>query len=180
MGLSYVDRIEVIADRLSSTWVRPWGASWVDVQRLATTIAPSLVSQAPPHQAGARQPQPSSKKLHHDDSQIQHPRIAPTSLPNMRLTPLEKTLPDERLAEQEFDILLRPIPCRQRLQEHHDFLEIHSLEFLGPLDEEGGADVEVEGLEALLFGLEKGDISGIEGFLGGRGGFVRDKCPTSG
>ena len=71
----------------------------------------------------------------------------------MRLTPLEQTLPNKRLAQQQLDVLFRPVARRQRLQEHHDLLEVHALEFVGPFDEEGGADVEVEGAETLVFGL---------------------------
>lgn len=63
----------------------------------------------------------------------------------MRLAPFKKTLPNKRLAQQQLDILLRPVPRRQRLQEHHDLLEVHALEFLGPLHKKRGADVEVEG-----------------------------------
>ena len=72
----------------------------------------------------------------------------------MRLTTFEQALPDERFAQKELDVLLGPILSWQRLQEHHDLLEIHSLELVGPLDEESGADVEVEFGEALVFGLK--------------------------
>ncbi len=69
----------------------------------------------------------------------------------MRLTPLKQTLPNKRLAEQELDILLRPVLRGEGLEEHHDLLEIHALQPLAPLDEEGGADVEAEVGEALVF-----------------------------
>ena len=35
---------------------------------------------------------------------------------------VEQALPDEGLAEQQLDILLRPIARRQGLEEHHGFL----------------------------------------------------------
>jgi len=73
----------------------------------------------------------------------------------MRCTPPEKTLPNKRFTQQQLNILLRPVTSRQRLQEHHDFLEIHFDELVGPLDKEGGADVEVEIGEAAVFGLLK-------------------------
>lgn len=76
--------------------------------------------------------------------QIQHPAVPTTSLPDVRLTPFEQALPDKRLAQQEFDILLRPVFGRQRLQKHHDLLEIHALQLFGPFDEESSADVEVK------------------------------------
>lgn len=72
----------------------------------------------------------------------------------MRLTPLKQALPNKRLAQQKLHILLRPIPCRKRLQKHHDLLEIHLTELVGPFDQERGADVEVEGGETLVFGLD--------------------------
>ena len=40
-------------------------------------------------------------------------------------TPLEETLPNECLAEEQLNILLGPLLCGERLQEHHDFLEVH-------------------------------------------------------
>lgn len=72
----------------------------------------------------------------------------------MRTTPLKQTLPNKRLTQKQLDIFLRPLLGWQRLQEHHNLLEIHTLQFVRPLDEEGGADVEVECCEALVFGLE--------------------------
>lgn len=50
----------------------------------------------------------------------------------MRLTILEQALPDECLAQQEFDVLLRPTLSWKRLQEHHDLLKIHLAELVGP------------------------------------------------
>lgn len=77
-------------------------------------------------------------------SEIQRPAIATASLSHMGLTSLEQTLPDESLAQQKLDILLRPLFGGERLQEHHDFLEIHALELIRPLHQEGCTDVEVE------------------------------------
>ena len=71
----------------------------------------------------------------------------------MRLAALEQALPDEGLAQKHLDVFLRPLGGWQGLQEHHDFLEIHSLQLVAPFHEEGGAHVEVEGCEALVFGL---------------------------
>lgn len=78
-------------------------------------------------------------------SKIQRPAVAATRLPYMRLTPFEQALPNKRFTQQQFDVLFRPILGGQSLQEHHDFLEVHALEFIGPFDEERGANVEVEG-----------------------------------
>lgn len=50
----------------------------------------------------------------------------------MRLTVLEQALPDESLAQQELDVLLRPTLSRKGLQEHHNFLEVHLAELVGP------------------------------------------------
>ena len=63
------------------------------------------------------------------------------SLLHMCLTILEQALPDECLAQQEFNVLLRPTLSWKCLQEHHDLLEIHFAELVGPFDEEGGAYV---------------------------------------
>lgn len=63
----------------------------------------------------------------------------------MRLAVLEQTLPDESLAQQQLDVLLRPTLSRKGLQKHHDFLEIHLAELVGPFHQESGADVQVEG-----------------------------------
>lgn len=83
-----------------------------------------------------------------------HDRRTITRPPQMRTRPPEQTLPDVRLAQQQLDLLLGPVPGRQCLQEHHDLLEVHRDQLGGPADEEGGADVEVEARKALLFGLE--------------------------
>lgn len=86
-------------------------------------------------------------------------RAGALSFLHMCLAVLEKTLPDERLAEQELDVFLSPVLGWQGLQEHHDLLEIHFAELVRPFDEEGGAHVEVEGGEALVFSLR------IDGWL---------------
>ena len=62
----------------------------------------------------------------------------------MRRRPLEQALPDVGLAEQELNVLLGPLARRQGLEKHHDLLEVHLDELVGPFDEKGGADVEVE------------------------------------
>lgn len=71
----------------------------------------------------------------------------------MSLTAREQTLPDECLAEEQLDVLLCPLLGRQGLQKNHHLLEVHTLQLVRPFDEEGGADVKMEGGEALLFGL---------------------------
>lgn len=62
----------------------------------------------------------------------------------MSAAALEQTLPYECFAEQELDIFFGPLPSGQRLQEHHNLLKVHLSELIGPLDEEGSADVEME------------------------------------
>lgn len=86
----------------------------------------------------------------------------------MRLTPLEQTLPNKRLTQQQLHILLSPLLRRQTLQEHHNLLKLHLTEFLGPFDEKGGADVEVEFRETLVFCLLSHQSSLANGFLGNR------------
>lgn len=71
----------------------------------------------------------------------------------MRRRALVQALPDKGLAEQQLYVLFGPRLGRQALEEHHDFLKVHFCEFVGPLHEKGGADVEMEFGEALLFGL---------------------------
>jgi hypothetical protein len=43
----------------------------------------------------------------------------------MRTGALEETLPDESFTKQKLNILLGPVSCRQSLQKHQDFLEVH-------------------------------------------------------
>lgn len=62
----------------------------------------------------------------------------------MRLGAAEKTLPYESFAQQKFDVFLSPVPRGEGLQEHHNFLEVHLQQLVGPLDQECCADVEVE------------------------------------
>jgi len=71
----------------------------------------------------------------------------------MRARSAEEALPYESLAEQELNILLSPFPCRQCLQKHENFLEVHLHELLRPLDEESGADIKMELGEPLFFRL---------------------------
>jgi hypothetical protein len=78
----------------------------------------------------------------------------------MRTASPEQRLPDERLAQQQLDILLRPIPCRQGLQEHHYLLKVHLHELIRPLDQKCGADVQVEVGEAAVFGLARELVDG--------------------
>ena len=47
------------------------------------------------------------------------------SLLHVCLAVLEQALPDERLAEQKFDVFFCPALSWQSLQEHHDLLEVH-------------------------------------------------------
>lgn len=74
-----------------------------------------------------------------------HARAPLLHIPQMRTTPPKKTLPNKRFTKQQLDILLSPLLRRQRLQKHHYFLEIHFPQLVAPFNEEGGADVEVEG-----------------------------------
>lgn len=78
---------------------------------------------------------------------------AARSLLDMSFGSTEQTLPDKRLTEQELNIFFSPVPCRQGLEEHHDFLKVHLQELVGPFDKEGNADVKVKLREALLLGL---------------------------
>lgn len=49
----------------------------------------------------------------------------PTSILQMRTRAPEETLPYISLTQKQLYILLRPVPRRERLKEHHDLL-IHS------------------------------------------------------
>lgn len=72
---------------------------------------------------------------------------------------LEQALPDKGLAEEQLDVLLGPSLGGQGLQKHHDLLKVHLDQLVGPLHQEGGADVEMKLGEALFFGLvEKRDV----------------------
>lgn len=51
----------------------------------------------------------------------------------MRLTVFEQALPDECFTQQELNVFLRPTLSWQSLQEHHDLLEVHLAELVGPL-----------------------------------------------
>lgn len=73
----------------------------------------------------------------------------------MRRGPLEETLPDESFTKEQLNVLFRPAFRGETLEEHHDFLKVHLDEFVGPLHQEGGADVEMEFGEALFFSLSK-------------------------
>lgn len=69
---------------------------------------------------------------------------------------LEKRLPNEGFTQKQFNIFFGPVSRRKRLQEHHDFLEVHFSKFIGPFDEKGDADVEMEFGESLLLSLAEG------------------------
>ena len=107
----------------------------------------NVIANASARSSGIQHQVPASgfRQGHHHlygaKSQIQSTGVASTGLPYMRLAAFEETLPDERLAQQQLHILLGPVLGWQRLKEHHDFLEVHALELLGPFDEEGGAYV---------------------------------------
>ena len=87
-----------------------------------------------------------------------HRRIPTRRAPKMRGRPLKQTLPDIRLAQQQLNILLRPLARRQRLEKHHNLLKVHLDQFIGPLDQERRAHVQVEFGEALFFSLEEGRL----------------------
>lgn len=53
-----------------------------------------------------------------------------TPLPDMRLTACKQAFPNKGFTQQQFNVLFCPIFGRQRLQKHHDALEIHSDEFV--------------------------------------------------
>jgi len=95
-----------------------------------------------------------SEPHHRMTLQIQRATIPPTRLPYMSLALGKQAFPDERLAEQQLDILLRPVLGREGLQVDHDALEIHPAQLVRPFHQEGGTDVKVEGGEALVFGLD--------------------------
>ena len=86
---------------------------------------------------------------------------------------LKQALPDESLAQQQLNIFFCPLPGRQGLQKHHNLLKVHFAKLVGPLDEESGADVKVEGRETVFFSLiyVSDAIRNIECH-------VLDRCPT--
>lgn len=53
-----------------------------------------------------------------------------TPLPDMRLTASKQAFPNKGFTQQQLNVLFCPIFGRQRLQKHHDALEIHSDEFV--------------------------------------------------
>lgn len=89
---------------------------------------------------------------------------------------LEEALPNKGLAEEELNVLFRPVLCREALEEHHDFLKVHADELVGPFDEEGGADVEVEFRKSLLLGLVK-NVSYDKSLKGAKGGAYKVGIP---
>lgn len=73
----------------------------------------------------------------------------------MSLGIAEETLPDKSLAEKKLDVFLVPTAGWQSLQEHHNLLEIHLEQLVGPFDQEGSADVEMEMGKSLVLGLSQ-------------------------
>lgn len=71
----------------------------------------------------------------------------------MRSRPLEKALPDEGFTQEQLDILFCPAFGGKALEEHHDLLEIHVEELIGPFHKKGRTHVQMEFGETLLFGL---------------------------
>lgn len=72
----------------------------------------------------------------------------------MRRRALKQALPDVGLAQQQLNVLFGPVARGQRLQKHHDLLEVHATQLARPFDQKGGADVQVEFGEAVFFSLD--------------------------
>ena len=79
----------------------------------------------------------------------------------MRATTLVQALPYERFAHQQLNVFFCPFPGGKGLEEHHYFLKVHFAELVGPFDEEGGADVEVERRKSIFFGLSIASVGSI-------------------
>jgi hypothetical protein len=71
----------------------------------------------------------------------------------MRPRTAEKALPDKRLAEQKFNVLLGPLSRGQCLQKHQDFLEVHLDQLIRPFDQERCTDIQMKLRKAVFFGL---------------------------
>ena len=71
----------------------------------------------------------------------------------MRRRAFEETLPDERLTQEQLDVLFCPSLGGKALKKHHDLLKVHVEELIGPLHEKGRTYVQMELGEALLFSL---------------------------
>ena len=70
----------------------------------------------------------SSRRLQHHQRFLEvgtHTNSPRAGVLQVSTTPLEETLPNECLAEEQLNILLGPLLCGERLQEHHDLLEVH-------------------------------------------------------
>lgn len=78
------------------------------------------------------------------DLQVEDTIFNASGLDHVAFATLEQALPDEGLAEQEFNVFLCPGFRWQRLQEHHDLLEIHAKQLVRPFDQEGCADIQME------------------------------------
>lgn len=87
----------------------------------------------------------------HANRPISHLRTLPLEV---RAASSKQALPDKSFGQQELDVLLCPIACRQALEEHHDLLEVHFDQLIRPLNQKGSADVEVEIGETAFFGLK--------------------------
>jgi hypothetical protein len=65
----------------------------------------------------------------------------------------KEALPNPSLAQEHLDVFLGPLPGRQCLQEHHDFLEVHLQELFRPFHQECCANIKMKLREALFFRL---------------------------
>lgn len=76
----------------------------------------------------------------------------------MRATALEQTLPNEGLAQEQFNVFFGPLPRGERLKKHHNLLEVHLPQLVAPFDKKSGTNVEMEGGEAIFFCLYRVSI----------------------
>lgn len=95
----------------------------------------------------------------------------------MRRRTFEEALPDECLAQKQLDVLFCPSLRGEALKKHHDLLEVHIEELVGPLHKKGRTHVQMELREALLFSLVDWLVSKSLCLLGVD---RPDKCPTFG
>jgi hypothetical protein len=65
----------------------------------------------------------------------------------------EETLPDESFAEEKLNVFLIPATSGQGLQKHHNLLEVHFEQLIGPFDQESSANIEMEVGESLILSL---------------------------
>ena len=64
-------------------------------------------------------------------------------------------LPDESLTKEKLNIFLGPIASGEGLQKHHNLLEVHLQQLIGPFDQERGTYIQVKLREPLLFSLKR-------------------------